>query len=68
MGRLRMMVRNRKRNGDLAIVLLAELAAILPRYSNGVLAFLRKTRVINDPGFDRAVLFQDREASGPEPC
>ena len=37
-----MMVRNRKRNGDLAIVLLAELTARLPRYSNGVLAFFGK--------------------------
>ena len=64
-GKARMMVRNRKRNGDLAIVLLAELAAISPRYSNGVLAFLRKTRVIDDPGFDRAVLFQDGKRQVP---
>ena len=54
-----MMVRDRQRNGDLAIVLLAELTAILPRDPNGVLAFLRKARVIDDPGFDRAVLFED---------
>jgi hypothetical protein len=54
-----MMVRDRQRNGDLAIVLLAELAAILPRHSNRVLAFLRKACVIDDKGFDRAVPFED---------
>ena len=59
------MAGDRQRNGDLAIVLLAELTAILPRYSNGVLAFLRKTRVIDDKGFDRAVLFEDGKRQLP---
>ena len=57
--------RDRQRNSDLAIVLLAELAAILPRYSNRVLAFLRKTCVIDDEGFDRAVLFEQGKRQLP---
>ena len=64
-GKARMMVRNRQRNGDLAIVLLAGLAAILPRDPDGVLAFLRKTRVIDNKGFDGAVLFEDGKRQFP---
>ena len=59
------MVRDRQRNGNLAIVLLAELAAILPRYSNRMLAFLRKACVIDDKSFDRAVLFEDGKRQLP---
>jgi hypothetical protein len=57
-GKARMTVRDRQRNGNLAIILLAELAAILPRHANRVLTLLRKACVINDKGFDRAVLFE----------
>lgn len=46
-----MMVRDRQRNGNLAIVLLAELTAILPRHANRVLTLLRKVCVVDDKGF-----------------
>jgi hypothetical protein len=36
----------------LAVVLLAQLAAILPGYTDRVMAFLGETRVIDDPGLD----------------
>ena len=67
-GKARMTVRDRQRNGNLAIILLAELAAILPRHANRVLTLLRKACVINDKGFGRAVLFRVLAASTPEPC
>ena len=54
-----MTVRDRQRNGNLAIVLLAELAARSPRHANRVLTLLRKACVIDNKGFDRAVLFED---------
>ena len=49
------MVGQRQRHGDLAIVLLAELAAVLPRDADRVPPFLRKTGIIDDPGLDRPV-------------
>src|SRR5215211_4985387 len=45
----------------LAIVLLAELAAILTCYPDRVSAFLGKAGVVDDPGFDRAAAFDDRQ-------
>src|ERR1700683_824682 len=39
----------------LAVVLLAQLATILPGYTNRVAALLRKASIINDPGLDRFV-------------
>ena len=48
-----------ERNGDLAIVLLAELTAILPRHAHGMAALLWKACIIDDPGFNLPVLFED---------
>ena len=46
---------DRKRNGHLAIVLLAELPAVLPRHTDRMFSLFRKPRVIDDPRRDRAV-------------
>src|SRR6185436_13827364 len=46
---------------NLAIVLLAELAAILTRHPDRVTALLRKSGVVDDPGFNRAAAFDDRQ-------
>src|SRR3954452_12692937 len=42
----------RERHGHLAIVLLAELAAILTRHPHRVPALLREAGIVNDPGLD----------------
>ena len=44
---------NRQRHRDLTIVLLAELAAILPCHPYRMPALLGKARVVDDPGLDR---------------
>src|SRR3954447_1771438 len=46
---------------DLAVVPLAELAAILTRHPDRVSAFLRKAGVVDNPGFNRAAAFDDRQ-------
>jgi len=51
------MVGGGDRNRALAIVLLAELAAILARDADRMFALLRIACVIKDPGFYRAMLF-----------
>src|ERR671916_956727 len=55
------MIGQRQADRDLAVVLFAELAAILTRYPDRMAAFLRKAGVVDDPGFDRAVAFDDRQ-------
>jgi hypothetical protein len=50
----------------LAIILLAKLPAILPRHAHRMPALLRKARVIDDPGFDRPVFFQQRQRYVPD--
>ena len=47
-------VGKRQRDRRLAVVLLAQLAAILPRHPDRVLALLRKAGVVDDPSLDRA--------------
>jgi hypothetical protein len=51
-----MLVGDREADGDLAVLLLAELAAVLPRHADGVLALLGEASVVDDPGLDRPVL------------
>jgi hypothetical protein len=46
---------HRETHRHLAVVLLAQLAAVLPGYTHRVAAFLRKARVIHDPALDRFV-------------
>jgi hypothetical protein len=54
-------VGDRERDRVLAVVLLAELAAILTGYANRMLALLGEPRVVDDPGFDRSVLLDHRQ-------
>jgi hypothetical protein len=56
----RRMIGQRQADRDLAVVLLAELTAILTRHPDRVTAFLWKASVVNDPGFDRAAAFEER--------
>jgi hypothetical protein len=57
----RMMICKRKGYGDLTIVLLAQLAAILPCNTDRMPPFLGKARIIDDPSFDRPVAFDVRK-------
>ncbi len=50
----RLGARHRERDRDLAIVLLAELAAVLPGDPDGMRSLLRKPGVVEDPGRHRA--------------
>ena len=50
-----MAIGQRQRYRHLAIVLLAELTAILPRHADRMPSLLGKARVVDDPGRDRAV-------------
>src|ERR1700756_1310370 len=56
-----MFVGNRQRDCALAVVLLAKLPTILPRYAYRMRALLGKARVVNDPGLDRAVTLDRRQ-------
>ena len=56
-----MMIGNRKRYGDLTIVLLAKLTAILTPDPNRMSSLLGKAGVIDDPDFDRPVAFHLRQ-------
>ncbi len=49
----RMIIGKRQRHRDLAVVLLAEPATILPRNADRMPALLRKAGIIDDPGLDR---------------
>jgi hypothetical protein len=53
-----MAIGDRQRYRGLAIVLLAELAAILPRHPHRMPTLLRKAGIIDNPGLDRAVPLQ----------
>ena len=51
----------RQRNRDLTIVLFAEPPTILSRDADRMRALLRKTAVIDDPGFDPPLSFDARQ-------
>src|ERR1700745_4507314 len=55
-----MMSGNRKCHGDLTIVLLAELAAILPCDPDRMPPLLGEARVIDDPSLDRPAALDPR--------
>ncbi len=55
------MVGQRQRHRDLTIILLAELAAILPGHPDRVLPLLGKAGVVDDPGLDRPVSLDRRQ-------
>ncbi len=56
-----MRVGNRKRDCDLAIVLLAELTTILSGYTDRMAALLRKAGIVDDPGLDRPTAQDHRQ-------
>jgi hypothetical protein len=57
----RLMIGDRQRHRHLAIVLLAELAAVLPRHANRVAPLLGQARVVDDPRLDRPMPFHRRQ-------
>jgi len=57
----RMLIRNRQRHRDLAVVFLADLAAILPRHPNRMRALLGKASIVDDPCLDRPGPFDRRQ-------
>jgi hypothetical protein len=57
----RTVIGNRKCHGDLTIVLLAELAAILTCHPDRMPPLLGEARVIDDPSFDRPVVLDRRQ-------
>src|SRR5580658_1804807 len=56
-----MMIGNRQCHGDLTIVLLAQLAAILPPDPDRMPSLLGEARVIDDPSLDRSVTLYLRQ-------
>ena len=46
---------------NLAIVLLADLTAVLPSHPDRVAAFLGKARIVDDPGLDRILTLDQRQ-------
>ena len=54
-------VADRQADGDLTIILLAQLAAVLTRHADGMTPFLRKTRIVNDPGANRPLALNHRK-------
>jgi hypothetical protein len=56
-----MVVGHRQAHRHLTVVLLAELAAVLPRHPNRVLALLRETGVVDDPVPHRPVPLKRRQ-------
>jgi hypothetical protein len=53
--------RDRQAHRSLAVFLLAHLTTILPRHTHRVTAFLRITRVVEDPGLDRLLACDRRQ-------
>ena len=61
------LARNRQAHGHLAVVLLAQLAAVLPRHADRVLALLGKAGVVHDPGLDRPTALNRGQDKLPHP-
>ena len=59
-----MVVSERQRDGDLTVVLLAELAAILPGDAHRVRALLGNAGVVDHPAADRAAPLDQRQHAG----
>jgi hypothetical protein len=64
----RRMVGQRQADRDLAVVLFAELAAILTRHPDRMTALLGKAGVVDDPGFDRAAAFDEWQGQLLDPA
>ena len=56
-----MVVGHRQRDGDLAVILFAELSAVLPGHPDRVLALLRHAGIVNHPAADRTALLNQRQ-------
>ena len=54
----------RQRDGDLAVILLAEVAAVLPGDADRMHAFLRNAGVVDHPAADPAAPLDDRQHMG----
>jgi len=61
-----MLVGDREADGDLAVLLLAELPAVLPPDADRVHALLGEAGVADDPGLDRAVLLDRGQDLGAD--
>ena len=59
------LARERQAHSHLAVVLLAQLAAVLPRNADRMLALLGKAGVVHDPGLDRPAALQRRQDKVP---
>ena len=57
-------VGDRQADRDLAVVLLAELATVLPRHADRMRALLGNAGVVDDQRADRAVPLDDRQHAG----
>ena len=55
------MIGQRQRHRDLAVILLAELTAILPGHPDRAPPLLGKARVVDDPGLDRPAALDRRQ-------
>jgi len=64
----RRMIGQRQADRNLAVVPLAAPTAILTRHPDRVTALLRKSGVVDDPGLDRAALFDDRHGQLLDPA
>ena len=60
-------VGHRERHGNLAVVLFADLTAVLPSHPDRVAALLGKAGIIDDPGLDRALTFDHRQDLAADP-
>ncbi len=61
----RLMGGQRQADRHLAVVLFAQLAAVLARHADRMPSLLGKARVVHDPGLDRAARRQRRQHRGP---
>ena len=59
-----MIIGGRQAHRHLAVVLFAELTAVLPGHANRVLALFRHTGVIDDQGSDRAAPLDNGQDAG----
>jgi hypothetical protein len=63
-----MLVRHREGHRHLAVLLLAQLATVLPGHADRELALLGQAGVVHDPGPDRAAPFKRRQRVAAHRC
>ena len=62
------MIGQRQADRNLTVVPLTELAAILTRHPDRMASLLGKAGVVDDPGFDRAAAFDNRQGQLLDPA